>query len=294
MHDGVAKSVFFLQKLPVSLIFLFVISIATLGFHAPALDASRATTAERRVQIEIDVLLRLHTHQERRNVDELLSYANVTLLDEHPCVMDGFRQAQLEHERLQTSFQEILRLQGQNIIQIVLIVGQEPVTVHATKQCIPFEYATRIVLVQGQQRPGGISDFGQSELDAPKLALVAKAVLSNQLQFLIQTFLLERPARLQGCLAIYRKGSSSVDRCKKRSKDRRIPVRARRSIEKSVEEPSQRLFPRFFLFLSSRSLDLLRSNHQTSFPSQSKVPRFQTLAPNGGGSNREPNENADR
>ena len=73
---------------------------------------------------------------------------------------------------------------------------------HATEQCISLEHATRIVVVQGQQCPGRITDLRQGHLHAPQLTLVAKTVFAHQLQLLVQTFLLERPAWLEGRLAI--------------------------------------------------------------------------------------------
>ena len=45
---------------------------------------------------EVNVLLGVHAHEERRHVHHLLAHSDVALLDEHARVVDGLGQAELE------------------------------------------------------------------------------------------------------------------------------------------------------------------------------------------------------
>ena len=49
---------------------------------------------------------------------------------------------------------------------------------------LTFEEATRILLLEREELPGGLADLGESELDPPDLALVPQSVLSDQFQLL--------------------------------------------------------------------------------------------------------------
>lgn len=57
------------------------------------------------------------------------------------------------------------------------------------------EQALVVLLLQRQQLTGSLADLGQRVLDAPHLALVAQTILADDLQLLVQTGLLIRPAR---------------------------------------------------------------------------------------------------
>jgi hypothetical protein len=136
----------------------------------------------------------------------------VALADEHACVVDGLSQALLEHDGLQAALKEVLRGQGQNVIQLVLRLVQQRVLIHTPHQSLPLEDALGVLLVQGQQSTSSVTDFGQNHLHAPQLSLVAQAILSDQFQLGIQAFLLKRAARPLEGLAIctmQRKGSNS-------------------------------------------------------------------------------------
>ena len=62
------------------LVLVFVVSVlALLGVHP--LDTARGSAAVRGFQAEVDVLLRVQTHDEGGYVDELLAHADVALTD---------------------------------------------------------------------------------------------------------------------------------------------------------------------------------------------------------------------
>ena len=70
---------------------------------------------------------------------------DVALADEHAGVVDGLGQAQLEDQRLQAPLQEIRRRQGQHVIQLVLLLLQQPVLVHAPHQRLALEQPLRVL-----------------------------------------------------------------------------------------------------------------------------------------------------
>lgn len=56
------------------------------------------------------------------------------LPDDHPSVVDGLGQAQLEHLRLQPPLQKVCRRERQDVIQLaLLLLVKEAVPVHTTQ-----------------------------------------------------------------------------------------------------------------------------------------------------------------
>lgn len=66
-------------------------ALATLNSLTP--DTARSATAKRRVEGEVNQLLTVDTHHERRHIDQLLAHTDVTLLDEAACMMDRLGKA---------------------------------------------------------------------------------------------------------------------------------------------------------------------------------------------------------
>ena len=68
-----------------------------------ALVAPWASSAEWGVEREVNVLLRVKTHNVRWNVDKLLAHTDVTVADEHTRVVHRLGESELEDLRLQTA-----------------------------------------------------------------------------------------------------------------------------------------------------------------------------------------------
>ena len=58
-----------------------------------------------------------------------------------------------------------------------------------------FKESSWLLLVECEQFSGGLSDLGEGELDAPHLTLVTQTILADNLQLLVEAFLLEGTAR---------------------------------------------------------------------------------------------------
>jgi len=173
----------------IRLILVLVFSLALLGIHS--LDSARGSAAIRGFEAEVDVLLRVEPDDERGNVDELLAHADVTLADEDASVMDRLGEAKFEDLRLQTAFEEIFDAKTQNVIEFHLRLIQDADSNQTTEESVTFEQSSRVLLLEREQDTRGFPDFGEGEFDAPDLAFVTEAEFADELQLLIQSFLLE-------------------------------------------------------------------------------------------------------
>lgn len=157
-------------------------------------NTTRSALAVRRVNSQVNVFLGVSAHQERRNVDQLLTDANVTLADKDTCVVHGLRKVELENLSLKTSLHEDLSGKLQDIIQRVFFVGQDTVSLQSADQRSGLEQALGVLGIKGQQGTGSLADLGQHVLNTPDLTLAAETVFTAELKLLVQTFLFEGTA----------------------------------------------------------------------------------------------------
>ena len=101
--------------------------------------------------------------------------------------MNGLGQSKLEDLGLQTSFQEILDFEAQNVIQLHSVFVKDSNTDQTTQECVTLEETTGILVLQGEQVTSSFADLGQSVLDPPDLTLVFQSIIAIEFQLLIQT-----------------------------------------------------------------------------------------------------------
>lgn len=99
----------------------------------------------------------------------LFSDADMSLADEDPGVVDTLGQSELEHLSLESPLQEVLSLQGQNIVKLHLVLGQYPGPNKATQQCISLKQSSWILFIQGEQLSSCGSDLCKTVFDTPGL-----------------------------------------------------------------------------------------------------------------------------
>ena len=99
----------------------------------------------------------------------LFSDADMSLADEDPGMVDTLGQSKLEHLSLESSLQEVLSLQGQNIVKLHLVLGQYPGPNKATQQCISLKQSSWILFIQGEQLSSCGSDLCKTVFDTPDL-----------------------------------------------------------------------------------------------------------------------------
>ena len=167
-------------------------------------DAAGGALAVGGVGGEVDVLLGRGPDVEGGDVDQLVADADVALTDEDAGVVDGLGEALLVDLGLQTTLEELLGGELEDGVEIELVVGEEAVARHAAEEGGTLEDALGVLGVEGEERTGGLPEFGQGVLDAPDLALATEAVLADELELGVEALLLVGTAgRLEG-LAVCR------------------------------------------------------------------------------------------
>lgn len=187
---------------------LILLSVTTLGgLGLLSADTAGAASTEGRGESEVNVLLGVETDDERRNVDDLLADTDMALADQDTGVVDGLGKTKLVDASLEAALQEILDLQGQDVIELHAGLVEDTDTHETANEGIAFEETLGVLLVEGKkltvcvvrnsnlscQRargsnlPGSTTDLGQSQTDSPDLTLVAQAILANELQLGVTT-----------------------------------------------------------------------------------------------------------
>ena len=109
--------------------------------------------------------------------------------------MNGLRQSLLKHQSLQSTLQEGLWRQGEDVIEFVLVFLQQSIAIHASHESTSLEDPFGIGLVKHKQCPCRVSDLGEGHLDAPELPFVLQTVFTHELQLGLETLLLKRTTR---------------------------------------------------------------------------------------------------
>lgn len=181
----------FINTVSVNLLLLLGVTLGVLALVS-SLHTAGSATSVRRVRSKVNVLLRVQSHHERGDVDNLLTNSNVSLGDQHSGVVDRSSKTQLEHLSLQSSLQEVLDSQSQDVIELHLVLRQDTDSDQLSDQSVTLEQSLLVLVVSGQKVTGGSSDLGQLESNSVDLSLVLETVLTSELQLSIQTSRLVR------------------------------------------------------------------------------------------------------
>lgn len=124
----------------------------------------------------------------------------MSLVDEDAGLVDGLGlEALLVDAGLQSLVEQLVDGEAEHVIELQLLAREEPVAVHAVEQGGAFEESSGVALLEGEQLSGGLAEAGEDEVHSPDLALVLEAVLADQLQLVVDTFLLEgTPGGVEG------------------------------------------------------------------------------------------------
>lgn len=114
-------------------------------------NTTRTSTSEWRAKGEIDVLLGVETNDEGGNVNDLLANTDVTLTDQDTGVVNGLGETELVDTGLQTTLQEILNLQGQNVIELHAGFIEDTDTNETSNEGVTFEESLGVLLIKGEQ-----------------------------------------------------------------------------------------------------------------------------------------------
>lgn len=124
----------------------------------------------------------------------------MALADEDTGVVDGLGETELVDASLEPALQEVLDLQGQDVIELHAGLVEHTDADQTANEGIAFEETLGVLLVESEKLtvwgvrkaapdaflsmflPGSTTDLGEGELDTPHLTLVAETVLADDLQ----------------------------------------------------------------------------------------------------------------
>jgi hypothetical protein len=91
---------------------------------------------------------------------------DVALADEDTSVVDGLGKTELVDAGLETALQEVLNLEGQDVIELHAGLVEHTNADEAANEGVTFEKALRVLLVEGQERTAHVSTLrcAKSEL----------------------------------------------------------------------------------------------------------------------------------
>ena len=101
------------------------------------------------------MLLGVETDDEGGDVDDLLADADVALADQDTGVVDGLGEAELVDTGLQAALEEILDLQGQDVIELHAGLVEHTDAHETANQGIAFEETLGVLLVEGEKLTTG-------------------------------------------------------------------------------------------------------------------------------------------
>lgn len=215
------------------------------GSSTLTLNTTSTGTTVRRGESKVNVLLRVKTNDEGRNVDDLLADTNVTLNDQDTGVVDGLGKTRLEDLGLKTTLQEVLDLEGEHVIETHAGLVEHPNAHKTANDGITLKKTLGVLLVELEELTGSTSDLGEGEGNAPDLTLVAQTVLTSELKLTVETGRLKRSSGNLGGLGLLARSArhffyDAVKREKRRvSQDKR----AERATCRSVKTVTKLMLP---------------------------------------------------
>ena len=156
---------------PLLLLLFLLTFFTTLGsLHLLAADTARATTTEWRGKGEVDVLLGVETDHEGWDVDDLLANTvheilasliskrgglsfipDVSLLDEDTGVVDRLGKAESVDAGLETALQEVLDLEGKDVIESKAGLVEDTNTDKTANQGVTLKKTLGVLLVESEE-----------------------------------------------------------------------------------------------------------------------------------------------
>jgi hypothetical protein len=85
----------------------------------------------------------------------MLNVPDVTLADQNTSVVDGLGKTELVDTGLQTALQEILDLEGQDVIELHAGLVKDTDTHQTANEGVSFEETLGVLLVTGEELTGG-------------------------------------------------------------------------------------------------------------------------------------------
>ena len=106
---------------------------------------------------------------------------DVALPDQDTGVVDGLSQTALEDLGLETTLQEVLNLERQDVIETHARFVEDTDTDETADEGVTLEKTLGVFGVELEELTGSTTNLGQGKTDAPDLTLVAETVFTSKL-----------------------------------------------------------------------------------------------------------------
>lgn len=116
---------------------------------------------------------------------------DVSLADEYTSMVKGLGKVLLEDKSLEATGHDVRHFDGENVIQLFLVLLQETEANASSEESLSFEDTLGVLLVKSEQLTSVGTHLGEEELNAPNLTLVLEAELTNDFHLIVKTLLLE-------------------------------------------------------------------------------------------------------
>ena len=135
------------------LLILLLLAIAAVTSRLGLLPAETAgaATAKGGGERKVDVLLGVEADDEGRDVDDLLADTDVALADQDTGVVNGLGEAELVDTGLEAALEEILDLEGKDVIELHAGLVKDTDADETANEGIAFEQTLGVLLVEGQE-----------------------------------------------------------------------------------------------------------------------------------------------
>ena len=111
--------------------------------------------------------------------------------DKDSGVMDAGSELSLGDKGLESSFHELVNGKTENVIELSLVLLQQTELDDSSNESITLEDSFWIVLQKGHELSGGLSKFGEGELNSPHFSLVLESVGTDDLELIDESILIE-------------------------------------------------------------------------------------------------------
>ena len=100
---------------------------------------------------------------------------------------------------LKSAVKDFVHSQTEDVIELELFSGKETISIHSSEEGSTFKQSSRILVLEGKKLTSSFSELGKGEMASPYLSLILEAVLANELEFVVNPFLLVGPSRGLEC-----------------------------------------------------------------------------------------------
>jgi hypothetical protein len=129
--------------------------------------------------VEVNVRFRVYTYQKRRNSNHVLSYANVTVLDQSTGHVVRLSHTVLKYLSLETTVQKLFNVQSEHVFQTLLGFSEETESIQTAEESSTFEDTDRVLYVECEQGTSYLTDLSKGQLYAPYFTLVLETGRKN-------------------------------------------------------------------------------------------------------------------